>query len=256
MGLLALSNLTVNYGGVRAVDGVSLEIPKGAFVGLIGPNGAGKTTMIDAISGLVPSTGSIQFAGRAIERMAAHKRARLGLARTFQSVELFDDLSIRENLLAAAESSSWRSMMRALVWPAPSDDAEDRVEAAMAGLGIEDLADRMPNSVSLGQRKLVTVARALAADPKMVMLDEPAAGLDSAESVDLGRHLRRLTADGRTALLVDHDMGLVLNVCDYVYVLEFGRIIAEGTASEVLRHERVIEAYLGSAASAVPDGAM
>ncbi|MEU2005212.1 ABC transporter ATP-binding protein [Rhodococcus sp. NPDC019627] len=250
MGLLELTELTVQYGGLRAVDAVSLDIPEGAFVGLIGPNGAGKTTLIDAVSGLVPSSGSVRFAGRNVERMPPHKRARVGLARTFQSIELFDDLSIRENLLVAAEGASWLSMVRAPFWPSRSADAAHRVEQALASLGIEDLAGRMPDSVSLGQRKLVTVARAVAANPRMVLLDEPAAGLDSAESIELGRQLRQLTTDGRTVLLVDHDMGLVLSVCDYVYVLEFGQIIAQGSAAAVLQDPRVVKAYLGSEAAA------
>ncbi|WP_208823032.1 ABC transporter ATP-binding protein [Pseudonocardia alni] len=246
MGLLELSALTVQYGGVRAVDAVSLDVPEGAFVGLIGPNGAGKTTFIDAVTGLVPASGSVRFDDREIARLPAHRRARAGLARTFQSIELFDDLTVRENLLVAAERASWLSMLRAMVRPAPSPDAEERVERALDCLGITDLAEHTPDEISLGRRKLVTVARALAADPRMVLLDEPAAGLDSTESAELGRRLRQLTGDGRTVLLVDHDMGLVSSVCDHVYVLDFGRIIAEGTAATVLRDPRVVTAYLGS----------
>jgi len=241
--------MSVTFGGLRAVDAVSFTVEQGQLIGLIGPNGAGKTTFIDGITGFVPTTGSIRFAGQEISRLPAHRRARLGLGRTWQSLELFEDLNIEENLRVAAEPQSARSFLTDLVWPQRSHKGSG-VEYAMDVLGIRELALRMPNEVSQGQRKLISAARALAARPQLVCMDEPAAGLDTSESQELGCRLRRIIDAGITIFLVDHDMGLVLNVCDYIYVIEFGATIAQGTPDEIKRDPRVIEAYLGSSAEA------
>ena len=166
--------------------------------------------------------------------------------RTWQSLELFDDLTIIENLLVASEQASLRDVFIDLVAPLRRRDDSAALHALNV-LGIADLRDRMPTEISQGQRKLVGVARALAGVPKLVCMDEPAAGLDTRESVKLGDRLRTVVDSGVTILLVDHDMGLVLNVCDYIYVIEFGKKIAEGTPSAIVHDERVIEAYLGAA---------
>jgi branched-chain amino acid transport system ATP-binding protein len=244
--LLDVAGLSVRYGGVVAVDGVDLSVEAGRVVGLIGPNGAGKTSLIDALSGYhAPSSGTINFGGEDITRLRAHARARRGLARTFQSVELFDDLSVEGNLLVASERVGIGSAVRDLFLPMRRSDRTD-VDWALALCGLEDVAEDEPAGLSHGRRKLVGVARALAARPRLVLLDEPAAGLDTDETIVLGEHLRELPGAGVTVLLVDHDMGLVLSVCDEVYVLDFGRVIAHGTPEEVRADEAVVAAYLGS----------
>jgi branched-chain amino acid transport system ATP-binding protein len=243
---LKLRDVTVQFGGLRAVDGVGLTVGDGQLVGVIGPNGAGKTTLIDAVTGIVPSRGEVLLGDRRLDGLPAHRRAGHGLVRTFQTIELFDDLTIRENLLVAAEPSSWAAMAKALFWARPQQQVRRKVDATLELLGIGELADRLPNSVSLGQRKLVTVARGLAASPRLLLLDEPAAGLDTEESLELGKTLRGITGTGVSILLVDHDMGLVLSVCDYIYVLDFGRIIAAGTPQGIASDQRVIDAYLGA----------
>jgi branched-chain amino acid transport system ATP-binding protein len=242
--ILTTDGLSVSFGGVRAVRDVSLRVGPGRLVGLIGPNGAGKTTFIDAITGFVRSRGRVMFDGHDISAWPAHRRARVRLLRTWQSTEIFTDLTVSENLLIGTERESLGRVLLDLVAPARRRPVAD-VRAVLRRFDLEALADRMPSDLSAGQRKLVGVARALAADPRLVLMDEPAAGLDSRESLELGRHLRGVIDDGISILLVDHDMGLVLSVCDYLYVLDAGKLIAEGTPAEIRRNAQVLSAYLG-----------
>jgi branched-chain amino acid transport system ATP-binding protein len=249
-GLLETKGLTVTYGGLNANDHVNISVAPGKLTGLIGPNGAGKTTFIDAITGFTkPSGGSVIFDGVDINALTPDERAKAGLTRTFQSLELFEDLTVRDNLMVAAETPKWYSFLTDVFRPGRKVKAiEEQVDWALDIIGINDLADKLPSDLSHGQRKLVSVSRALAARPKLVLLDEPAAGLDTAESQVLGTRLREFLTKGITVFLIDHDMGLVLNVCDYIYVLDFGRIIAEGTPAEVRANPAVIAAYLGESA--------
>ncbi len=243
--LLETHELRVTYGPVVAVESLTLSVPEAGIVGLIGPNGAGKTSAIDAISGYHPlSAGSVTFEGEEMTRMRPHKRARRGLARTFQSVELFDDLTVEENLQVAADHLGIGRAIRDLFLPMRQGSHEG-IEWALELCGLEDEARRMPTELSAGRRKLVGVARALAQRPKVVLMDEPAAGLDTDESQELGERLRTMPAAGVSVLIVDHDMSLVLGVCDEIHVLDFGRSIAHGTPAEIRADEKVIAAYLG-----------
>jgi branched-chain amino acid transport system ATP-binding protein len=250
--LLSARGVTVSYGGVRANDAIDVSVDAGDFIGLIGANGAGKTTFIDALTGFVPVTsGTIHFAQRDITRESPERRARQGLVRTFQAIELFDDLKVVDNLLVAMERSRWRSLPLELVRSGRSTAAEEQVRWALSVVGLEGVERRLPRDLSNGQRKLVGVARALVARPRLALLDEPAAGLDASESVELGRVLRTLPSQGIAVLLIDHDMDLVLSVCDRIYALDFGRVVAQGTPAEIRRDPAVIAAYLGGSAESL-----
>ena len=246
---LEVRELTVRYGGVTALDGITFSVGAGEVVGLIGPNGAGKTTCIDALSGFTaPSGGRVLLGGRSLDGVAPHARARRGFVRTFQSLELFDDLTVRENLVVSASTPTWRSTVTDAFWPKRQTIA--RVDEVLHLVGLADLADRDPSELSNGQRHLVSLGRALVADPTVVLLDEPAAGLDPAETAALGTLIRALPARGVSVLLVDHDMPLVMGTCDRVLVLDFGRVIATGTPAEVRANPAVVAAYLGASAGA------
>ncbi len=239
MSLLEVRGLTVRFGPVAAVTDVDLDLAAGTVTGLIGPNGAGKTTVIDALTGFVPvSSGTISLDGRTVERLPAHSRARLGLGRTFQSLELFEDLTVGENLLVAAEAAGGGAE-----WAGDGP----------GGLG--PTADLLPAQLSNAQRRLVALTRAVAGRPTVLLLDEPAAGLDPAGRHALGRRLRRLADDGAAILLVDHDLDLVLDVCDGVTVLDRGRVIATGSPASLRSDPRVRAAYLGEPAGGPEGGA-
>jgi branched-chain amino acid transport system ATP-binding protein len=244
--LLNVDALRVTYGGVVAVDDVDLAVPEGKVVGLIGPNGAGKTSIIDALTGYhAPAAGTVTFEGQDVTMLRPHLRARRGLVRTFQSVELFDDLTVEENLLVASQRMGVLRALRDLLAPIGSHPRDD-VDWALDLCGLADVADRLPTELSHGRRKLVGVARALAQRPRLVLMDEPAAGLDTDESAELGQRLRALPEAGVTVLLVDHDMGLVLGICDEIVVIDFGKVIARGTPAQIRNDEAVLAAYLGS----------
>jgi branched-chain amino acid transport system ATP-binding protein len=246
MSVLSARGVSVSFGGVHAVVNVDLDVEPGQLVGLIGPNGAGKTTFVDAVTGFVQHRGTVTLDGDDITNLSTHARARRGLARTWQAIELFDDLTVRENLTVAADHPSFGSTLKEIF--SRSRRYPAGVDEALEVFDLEPLAEATPSELTQGQRKLVAVARALAAKPKLLCLDEPAAGLDAQESEAFGLHLRQIVDRGTPTLLIDHDMGLVLGISDTVVVLEFGKVIATGTPSEVRADPNVVAAYLGSAA--------
>ncbi|PHV67093.1 branched-chain amino acid ABC transporter permease/ATP-binding protein [Williamsia muralis] len=237
--LLAVDRIGVRYGAVVAAEDVSFGVYRGEIVGLIGPNGAGKTTVIDAVTGFAPSTGTVTLDGRVISALRPHVRSRTGLGRSFQDVELYDDLSVAENVTVGASRS--RSDM----------PVERRVAQVLEMVGLDAMADAEVATLSQGRRQLVSVARVLAASPVVALLDEPAAGLDSTESQWLGERLRMARDSGTSILMVDHDMDLVLSICDRVVVLDLGRVIATGTPEQIRNNDAVIRAYLGMPGGAV-----
>ncbi len=239
MTLLQVRGITVNFGGHVALDDVALHADPGLVTALIGPNGAGKTTLFNAICGLLnPSAGTVLLDGRELTRLKPYKRARLGLARTFQRLELWSLLTVRENVQVAAE-------LRA-AYGNDGADPRHEVEDIVRRVGLHGKIDHRVDELPTGQARLVEIARALATKPRLLLLDEPASGLDDAETEDLGALLRSLAAEGLAVLLVEHDVQLVMDVSDHVFVLDFGRIIAEGAPNEIRTNEAVLAAYLGS----------
>ena len=227
--VLRTENLTVRFGGLLAVHDVSLDCARGQLTGLIGPNGAGKTTFIDAVTGFLPNnaSGRVVLDGSDLSGRAPHVLAHDGLTRTWQTLELFDDISVRSNLDVASGRLTVSSALRDFFRPAK---AHDRVDEVIELLDLRDIAERQPRELSQGQRKMVGVGRALvSSSTKVLLLDEPAAGLDKSETQWFGEQLRKLIDEGYTMLLIAHDMGLVLSVCDHIHMLEFGKLVASGS---------------------------
>lgn len=232
--LLEVDDVTVVFGGNRALDGAGLRAERGAVTGLIGPNGAGKSTLFDVICGLrTPTTGRVAIDGKDVTRLGPARRARHGLARTFQRLELFGRLSVRDNLLVAAELGPARRRAAHVV-----TEIIDR-------LALHHVADHSADELPTGTARLVEVGRAIAARPHLILLDEPAAGQDHTETDRFAGLLRSLADDGTAVLLVEHDMGLVMTVCDELHVLDLGRMIASGPPAAIREDASVLAAYLG-----------
>ena len=258
--VLEVRGVAVHFGGVSALTDVSLSVAAGSVTGLIGPNGAGKTTLFNVVSGLqAPNSGTVTFEGRDLARMPPHRRARLGIARTFQRLELFGTLTAEENVRVGLESSirwwQWRRLRASFPWA--HDVSGDGARAAgsrvvsladrlLAGVGLAGHEDQQSSAMPTGNARMVELARALAMQPKLLLLDEPGSGLDEHESEALGALLLQLAADGMAVLLVEHDMELVMRVCDRVHVLDFGHVVASGSPDEIRADPRVQTAYLGA----------
>ncbi len=249
--LLSLRGVERTFGGLRAVDGASFEVAAGTVHGLIGPNGAGKTTLINLVSGLLaPTAGAIELGGRAIAGLPSHRIAGLGVARTFQSIRLFPELTARDNVLVGQHLRRHPSLLaRLLLLRSAGEEARaagERAGALLALVGLPDRANEQARHLSYGEQRRVEIARALASEPSLLLLDEPTAGMNPVEVQGVAQLIRRVAADGHSVLLVEHNVRLVMNVCDRITVLNFGKVIAEGTPPEVAAHPAVITAYLGS----------
>ena len=254
MALLEARDLSVRFGGVQALGGVSIAVNRGEIVGLIGPNGAGKTTLFNCVSGLVaPDAGRVLLDGRDVTMLPPHARAWLGLGRTFQLVQTFPTMTVEQNLLAAAHAHTRAGVVAdALRLPRARRadlEARERSRAVAAFLNIESILGARCGDLPFGMQRQVELARALCLRPTLLLLDEAASGMDPAETSEFADVvLRARSAFGAAVLWIEHDVPLVSTVCDYVYVLDFGELIAEGTPSEVVADARVREAYTGQAA--------
>jgi branched-chain amino acid transport system ATP-binding protein len=250
MTLFSTKSLTKEFGGVSAVSSVTLSIPEGQIVGLIGPNGAGKTTFFNVISGVLPPTsGDFYFNEERITGLKPYRIARLGIARTFQNIRLFSGMTALQNVFVGRHAKTKAGLFAAIFGGklAGQEDKESlvRINEILSGMELTDTADLPADTLSYGQQRRLEIARALATEPSLLLLDEPSAGMNTRETEELMEIIIRIRSRGITVLLIEHDMNLVMGICERIMVLDHGRKIAEGTPAEIRNNEEVIEAYLG-----------
>jgi len=246
--MLEARGVTKRFGGLLALDKVSFRVEKDQVYGLIGPNGAGKTTFFNVVTGFLPATaGSIDFLGNELTELKTHQIAKIGIGRTFQNVRLFRTMTVMENVMVA-QNMRTRSGVSSLLKFGGTRERELRDEAStlLNTMGLWEKRKEQSVSLAYGEQRRLEIARALAIEPKLLLLDEPAAGMNEAETADLLERINDIRNMGKTVLLIEHDMNVVMGICDYIAVLNFGELIAQGTPREIQSNEAVIEAYLGS----------